>query len=316
MRIQNDELIHTYSIVAYDAEAQLFGVAVQTHQMGVGRLVPWLLPGYGAIATQSLVNISYGPIGLRMLREGWKAEDVLAGLTSGDPNAQRRQVACVDAEGRAAAFTGSGCIREAGHYVGEGYSVQANMMTRTTVIEAMRQAYETASGTLAERMMAALHAAQVEDGDIRGMQSAALKIVSAQKNVPDWSTVFDLRVDEHLSPLDELGRLLRLRQAQQVDERGYAALAAGDLGKALAEWAEARRLAPELEELAFWQAVSLADQRPSEDSLRVAARILAGALERELRRDQWLDLLIRLEDCGLIARQGTAVELLEVLSAL
>src|SRR5262249_58312010 len=117
--------------------------------------------------------------------------------------------------------------------VGEGYSVQANMMTNPTVVPAMANAYENASGDLAARMLAALQAAEAEGGDIRGMQSAALIVVPGKKDVPDWRTDYDLRVDEHATPLNELARLVRLRHAQIMDEAGYTALEAGQRDEAL-----------------------------------------------------------------------------------
>lgn len=306
----SSDLYSTFSIVARDPETGQFGVAVQTHQVGVGRLVPWLLAGYGAIATQSLVNISFGPTGLSLLRNGFSAPDVIKALVAGDPNQHRRQVAAVDAEGRVGVHTGSGCIREAGHHAGEGYSVQANMMTRTTVIDAMWAAYDAAKGDLAERMMAALEAAQVEDGDIRGMQSAALKVVPAARDARVWETEYDLRVDEHETPLQELRRLVTIRGAQLLNEKGYAALDTGDTAMALDIFARARAKAPDQEELAYWQAVTLADKPALVDQ---AAAILRPVLADHPRRDHWLDLIGRLEECGLTEREGAATALLAAL---
>jgi uncharacterized Ntn-hydrolase superfamily protein len=310
MRFHPDQLLNTYSIVARDAETGQLGVAVQTHQMGVGRLVPWLLPGVGAIATQSLVNISFGPMGLEMLREGVDAERVIAALVASDEGANRRQVAVVDAAGRAAAWTGADCIAEAAHHVGEGYSVQANMMTNPTVVPAMARAYERTTGDLAARMLAALQAAEAEGGDIRGMQSAALVVVPGNKDVKTWTTDYDLRVDEHATPLNELGRLVRLRHAQILDGEGYTALDEGRHDEALDSWAKARREAPELEELAFWQAVRLADAHSDLDN---AASILRPALARHPRRAQWIDLIRRLQACGLIENRNAGDELIAAL---
>jgi uncharacterized Ntn-hydrolase superfamily protein len=303
-------LLSTYSIVARDPHTGELGVAVQTHQMGVGRLVPWLLPGIGAVATQSLVNISYGPMALTMLREGVSATHIIKGLTASDDNAHRRQVAVVDAEGRVGAWTGTGCIAEAGHHIGAGYSVQANMMTNSTVVAAMAAAYEAATGDLAGRMMAAMKAAQAEDGDIRGMQSAALVVVPGKREVPEWETVYDLRVDEHATPLDELDRLVRLRHAQIVDQTGYAAFEAGQHDEALAIWEQARSLAPELEEMAFWQAVMLADKH---SDVAGAAAILKPVMAHDPRRAEWLELIRRLAYCGLIEREGADADLLRAL---
>jgi uncharacterized Ntn-hydrolase superfamily protein len=312
MKFHYSELFSTYSIVARDSETGDLGVAVQTHQMSVGRMVPFLEPGVGAIATQSLVNVSFGPMGLAMLREVVSAAHVVAGLVASDENAHRRQLAVVDAQGRAAAHTGSGCIADARHHVGEGYSVQANMMTLTTVIPAMAQAYENASGDLAQRMVAALEAGEAEGGDIRGMQSAALKVVSGDRHDAEWKTIYDLRVDEHDTPVIEMNRLVRMRHAQRLDERGFKLLSDGKRSEALALWEQARSEAPELEELAFWQAVKLADA-PAD--VETAAAILRLALANDPRREHWIDLMRRLGACGIIEREGADSELMAALNA-
>ena len=304
------QLNSTYSIVARDAQTGQFGVAVQTHQMSVGNGVPWLLPGFGAVATQSLTNVSFGPMALRMLREGVPAEHVIWALVASDERENRRQVAVVDSQGRAAAHTGKGCIAEAGHHVGEGYSVQANMMTRATVVQSMSQAYETAEGDLAQRMMAALEAAQAEDGDIRGMQSAALVVVPGDIREPEWKKDYSLRVDEHENPVVELARLVRNRRAQIVDEEGHKLLEEGQHSAALLKWAEARAIAPEQEELPFWQAMALAD-KPGD--IEAAASILKPMLAVEARRDEWIELIRRLANCGLLEREGADLDLIKAL---
>ncbi|NDJ84620.1 MAG: DUF1028 domain-containing protein [Chloroflexi bacterium] len=304
-------LYSTYSIVARDEQTGQLGVAVQTHQIGVGRYIIWMKAGRGAMITQSLANIGFGPMALSMLQQGVDPERIIAALVATDPDATRRQMGVVDNQGRAAAFTGSGCIREAQHHVGDGYSIQANMMTHSTVIPAMRGAYESATGDLAQRMIAALHAAQAEDGDIRGMQSAALRIVSGNPDTAEWQTVYDLRVDEHTDPITELGRLVRLRHTQIIDAEGYTALDAGDRERALTKWQEAREEAPELEELAFWQAITLAD---THNDVATAAAILQDALADHPRRAQWLDLIGRLKECGLIERENVGQELLALLA--
>ncbi|NDJ74996.1 MAG: DUF1028 domain-containing protein [Chloroflexi bacterium] len=310
MKFHPSQLFSTYSIVARDPETGQLGVAVQTHQMCVGSVVPWLLPGVGAVATQSLVNISFGPMALAMLMEGVSAPRVIEALVATDTSAHQRQVAAIDANGEVGAFSGEGCIPEFGHHVGDQYSVQANMMTRDTVITAMTDAYENADGDLAQRMLASLVAAQAEDGDIRGKQSAALRVVSGDVSKPDWDTVYDLRVDEHDQPVEELARLVRLRHAQLTDFRGDQAMSAGNRDEALALWAEARAEAPELEELAFWQAITLADGHAD---VSTAAEILRPALADEPRREHWLDLIRRLQVCGLLERDNAADELIQAL---
>ncbi len=300
------ELHSTYSIVAYEHETGYLGAAVQTHQMGVGKSVLWLENGLGAVATQSLVNFRFGPMAITMLRQGVEPARIVEALVASDADANQRQMAVVDARGRGAAWTGDGCIREAAHHVGEGYSVQANMMTNPTVVSAMAAAFEAASGDLAQRMMMALEAAQAEGGDIRGMQSAALKVVSHDRAAPVWDTVYDLRVDEHAEPLTELRRLVRLRHAQLVDNQGYELLS-NNRQQALERWAQARDEAPELEELAFWQAITLADEH---HDVATAVAILEPMLAADERREHWLDLIQRLAECELM-KPNTASALLD-----
>ncbi len=305
-------LFSTYSIVARDPASGQLGVAVQTHQMCVGSQIIWTQPGLGAVITQSVANISYAPLAGAMLREGIPPERIIAALVASDDRPEVRQVAVVDAQGRATAFTGIGCIREAGHHTGEGYSVQANMMDRPTVVKAMAAAFEAASGDLARRMLAALQAAQAEGGDIRGMQSAALKVVPADRAARAWAVDYDLRVDEHANPVSELARLVRLRHSQVTDEAGYAALAAGDRARALALWQAAREEAPELEETAFWQAIALADEH---NDVPAAAALLAPALADDPRRAHWLDLIERLAACGIVRHGDRAEALVKAVKA-
>lgn len=304
------ELFSTYSIVARDAETGYLGGAVQTHQIAVGRILPFALPGVGVVVSQSLANISYNPTALMMLKQGIAPQKIIDGLTASDSAANRRQVAVINHAGDVAAFSGDGCIREFGHYVGDGYSVQANMMTKTTVIDAMRDAFESASGDIAARMITALKAAQVEDGDIRGKQSAAIKVVSGERTAREWETIYDLRVDEHQNPVEELARLVNIRHAQLIDGEGHGLLAQGKVDEALAKWEEARNTAPEQEELAFWQAVTLADENPREDAVAIAAQIFNAAMAQEARCEHWLDLIRRIQENGLIQREGAGDELL------
>ena len=163
--------VHTYSIVAYDEETGELGVAVQSHWFSVGFLVPWAKAGVGAVATQSFVKVDYGPEGLKLMEEGMSAEDALKKLISEDENEAVRQVAMIDIKGSVATHTGAKCIYAAGHRIGKNYSVQANLMENESVWDAMSNAFENTGGDLADRMMAALDAAEGEGGDIRGKQS-------------------------------------------------------------------------------------------------------------------------------------------------
>ena len=193
----------TYSIVAADLAKGAFGVAVQTHQPSVGALCPYAQAGVGAVATQSIVEPAYGPRGLAAMHTGESASEALARLLADDEQRELRQVAFVDRTGEVAAHTGDRCIRYASHVVGDTFSCQANMMRGDGVPEAMAVAFSSAVGSLAHRMLSALDAAQAAGGDIRGMQSAALIVVTATSRL-------DRRVDDHVRPLDELRRLVDL----------------------------------------------------------------------------------------------------------
>jgi uncharacterized Ntn-hydrolase superfamily protein len=199
----------TYSIVARDPESGELGVAVQTGTFGVGAGVPWAEAGVGAVATQSFSEHSYGAFGLDLMKAGRTAPEALAGLVASDADQRFRQAGMVDANGGAAAHTGDGCIRECGHLVADGFTVQANMMASDTVWAAMAAAYEKATGSLARRLLDALDAAEAEGGDFRGAQSAAILVVKGEPTGFPWKgRVSNLRVDDHADPLGELRRLL------------------------------------------------------------------------------------------------------------
>jgi uncharacterized Ntn-hydrolase superfamily protein len=315
MDFSQNILFNTYSIVARDAQSGDFGVAVQTHQMCVGVAVPWLKAGIGAVATQSLTNLSFGPMGLVMLEENVPAPKIVEALVASDEGAKFRQLAVVDRKGGVGAFTGGNCIPEASHYIGDGYSVQANMMANDSVVPAMAETYEATSGDLASRMMAAMHAAQKEGGDIRGMQSAALVVVSGEVK-PDGSPsdrrpIYDLRVDEHETPLLELDRLVRLRSAQIISDQGYKALEEGNIDEALEIWERACAQAPELEEMPFWQAITLADEHTEFER---GLKILEPMLSQNPLRDQWIDLIRRCQSCGVIETEGVSDRLISGIS--
>lgn len=250
--------LHTYSIVARDPATGDLGVAVQSHWFSVGARVTWAEAGVGAVATQSVTDPAYGKLGLELLRAGKSAPEALKALLAADPEREMRQVALVDMQGRVATHTGSLCIEAAGHVQGEGFSAQANMMGKATVWPAMARAYQGAPGDLAERLLAALRAAQAEGGDFRGMQSAALLIVKARASGRPWEDrTFDLRVEDHPDPLAELTRLVRLQRAYALMNDGDEAVARGDWGAALKAYDGAARLAPQIPELPFWAAVAL-----------------------------------------------------------
>ncbi len=199
----------TYSIVARDPETGNLGVAVQSHWFSVGTVVTWAESGVGAIATQAFAEPAYGPRGLALMRLGVDPATALAALTGADPDRSRRQVALVDTGGRVAVHTGYQCIEAAGHVTAEGVSCQANMMRGPSVWPAMLEAYHESRGDLADRLMAALDAAEAAGGDLRGRQSAAMLVVNATSSGQPWrDRIVDLRVDDAADPLSELRRLL------------------------------------------------------------------------------------------------------------
>jgi len=284
----------TYSIVARDPKTGELGVAVQSHWFSVGSVVPWAEAGVGAVATQSMVDPSYGPMGLALMKAGRSAPDALKGLLKADAGRDLRQVAFVDAQGRAAAHTGRNCIPAAGHEEGEGFSCQANLMDRDTVWPAMAKAYREAKGDLAERLLVALEAAEREGGDIRGRQSAAILVVKGTPTGKPWADrLFDLRVEDNPAPLVELRRLVRLQRAYNHASAGDDATAAGKIDEALVEYAEAARVAPEVLELPYWEAVTLASEGHLEQALPVFKEVFA-------KETRWVELTPRLVKVGLL----------------
>lgn len=284
--------VSTYSIVARDPATGNFGVAVQSHWFSVGSAVPWAEAGVGAVATQSFVELSYGPLGLDAMRSGAPASKALDHLVQQDPHQEVRQVAFVDSAGRSAAHTGTGCIPGAGHHTGEGYSVQANLMLTDDVPAAMARAYEASSGPFAERLLIALRAAQQAGGDIRGKQSAAVLVVRAEPSDNPWTDrLIDLRVEDHDHPLTELDRLLKLHRAYDLMDKGDEAMAAGAMKAALDHYATAEALFPENDEFIFWHAVTLVNNDRLEDSLPLFARSFR-------MNANWMLLVPRLADVG------------------
>ena len=262
--------ISTYSIVALDETTGELGVAVQSHWFSVGFLVPWAKAGVGAVATQSFVKVDYGPDGLQLMESGMKAADALKTLTSKDEGEAVRQVGMIDIKGNVAAHTGSRCIKYAGHIVGENYSVQANMMANGTVPKAMAVAFEKTKGDLADRMMAALEAAEAEGGDIRGKQSAAMVIVSGEPSGVEWKdTKLNLRIEDHPTPLIELKRLIRVHRAYQHANMGDHYMETEEIDKALIEYSKAAEYYPENPELPYWSAIALANVGRLEEALPV-----------------------------------------------
>jgi len=293
----------TYSIVARDKKTGEFGVAVQSHYFQVSPAVPWALAGVGAVATQSMVNISYGPLGLELMQAGYSAEQALNALTAGDPRAEVRQCAIVDAAGNVAAHTGSKCIPAAGHHMGDGFSCQANLMEKDTVWAAMADAYTTTNAPLAERMIAALDAAEAEGGDIRGKQSAAMLVVAGVGTGRPWDDrIIDLRVEDAPEPLPELRRLLRIKRAYMTAGDADDLEAKGDMSAAIGKLQEALSIAPEMIELRFMAGTTMAGAGDIEGGCVLIA-------EAVRKNGRWLEMLRRLVAVDLLSAEvASAIE--------
>ncbi len=335
--------VHTFSIVARDPQTGEMGVAVQSHWFSVGSIVTWAEAGVGAIATQSFVDPSYGPLGLDLLRAGKSAPDALRGLLEADPSRDVRQVAIVDAQGNVASWTGAKDIQAAGNIVGEpssewgkgggvgtvegklatlpaisggtglsgkNFSAQANLMSNDRIWPAMARAYSQTQGDLAERLLAALDAAQAAGGDIRGRQSAAIIVVKARSSGKPWEDrIFDLRVDDAAEPLKELRRLVALQRAYNHMNAGDLATEHHDNEAALREYSAAEQIASttpgilpsRLAEMTYWHAVALVNMHRVEEALPLFQK--AFSIE-----PGWRTLTPRLPASGLLPKDSKLIE--------
>jgi uncharacterized Ntn-hydrolase superfamily protein len=285
---------HTYSIVARDPISGEMGAAVQSHWFSTGSIVLWGEAGVGVVATQSMVEASYGPLGLELMRAGKTTSQALQSLLASDEGRELRQVAMLDTLGRVSAHTGARCIPAAGHIVGEGFSVQANMMLNDSVWPAMADAYRTYQGSLTQRLLAALKAAQTSGGDIRGQQSAAILVVKGISSGRSWvDRLVDLRVEDHPAPLDELSRLVDVHSAYTLMNRGDELLALSDIEGALAAYSAAAHLQPNNPEMPFWHAISLAEMGRIDEALPLFTSVFAAD-------PNWRELARRLPGVGLL----------------
>src|SRR5436190_247803 len=314
--------VHTFSIVARDPQTGEIGVAVQSHWFAVGQIVPWAEAGVGAVATQTFVDPAYGQLGLALLRTGKSAPQALRGLLMSDVSCDVRQVAMIDTSGNVATFTGAHDIRSAGGIAGGGaagaaidcgkgggtfteghdFSVQANLMSNDNIWPAMDKAFRAASGDLADRILAALDAAQGAGGDIRGKQSAAIIVVKATSTGKRWQDeIFNLRVDDQPDPLKELRRLVALQRAYNHMNAGDLATEHNDAEGALREYSAAEAIAAatpgvpqsRYAEMVYWHAVALVNMKRVDESLPLFAK--AFQLE-----PGWRELTPRLPHSGLL----------------
>ena len=294
--------VHTFSIVARDPATGEIGVAVQSHWFSVGAIVPWAEAGVGAVATQSFVDPSYGKLGLELMRTGKSAPDALRSLLAGDDGREVRQVAMIDSLGRVDAWTGKNDIQAAGQIVGKDFSVQANLMANDKVWPAMAHAFESTKGDLADRMLAALDAAQAAGGDIRGRQSAALIVVTGKPTGQAWKDrTFDLRVDDSAEPLQELRRLVTLQRAYNHMNAGDLAVEHKDNEGALREYGAAEKLVPDNAEMIYWHAIALVNMGRVDESLPLFRKVFA-------MDKNWATLTRRLPKSGLMPDDPKLIE--------
>jgi uncharacterized Ntn-hydrolase superfamily protein len=254
---------------------------------------------------QSEADPWYGQAALARLQAGDTAPAALAAILRDGSRPEHQQIAIVDARGEVAAHTGRDCIAEAGHLVGAGFSVQANMMLRATVWPAMKAAYQAAGGPLAERLLAALDAAEAAGGDVRGAQSAAIRIVGAARGGdPRRDRLLDLRVDDHPKPLAELRRLLDLQRAVEQAEIGFGHLARQAFDSAVGAFGEAAARAPDQLEMRFWGGLAM---------LRAGRKTEAFRAMREIFEiePQWAVLLARLAPAEGVALDERFTALIE-----
>ena len=292
---QGEPFAHTYSIVARDAKTGEIAVGVQSHWFSVGTVVPWAKAGVGAIATQSFVNIEYGRRGIPLLEKGVSPEEMFETIAKRDEGKAFRQVGIIDVDGNTFAHTGEKNIKFADHITGENFSVQANMMKSETVVPAMAKAFQKYNKlSLAERVIQVLEAAQNAGGDIRGKQSAALIVVSGERNeTENQPHQIDLRVDDHQNPVQELSRLLQVKRGYELMNKADVALERNQVKKALSLYNKAENLMPENQEVKFWKSVGLLNTGETRQGLEQLKNVFK-------QNSDWQKLIQRLPNSGLL----------------
>ncbi len=290
-----EKLAHTFSIVASDKETGEMAVGVQSHWFSVGTLVSWGKSGIGVVATQSFVNPAYGPNGIKMMKDGKSASEVLEKLVSEDDGRDFRQVAMLDVNGDVSAFTGKKCIKFANQITGDNYSVQANMMMNDKIVPAMSKAFESYKNLpLAERVLKVLQVAQETGGDIRGRQSASLIVVNAEPVENSWEEhKIDLRVDDSEKPLVEIERLLKVHHAYEHMNNGDLAVEHNDMKLALKEYGSAEKLMPDNLEMKYWKAIALANNNQVREALPLFKIVFT-------KDENWRELTKRLPKSDLL----------------
>ena len=300
MMKQNEPLAHTYSIVARDEKTGEIAIGVQSHWFSVGTVVSWAEAGVGAVATQSFVNVSFGQRGLALLKLGFTPQKVLDSLLSDDSGREVRQVAIIDTFGNVATHTGKNCIQFADHKNGQNFSVQANMMLNDKVTADMEKAWNLNAGKrLPERIVEVLKAAQLAGGDIRGKQSAALLVVKPRSTGKIWEDRYiDLRVDDHVSPILELERLLKVFRAYEYMNEGDLLMENKDMNGAMTAYNAAMKLFPQNLEMKYWTAITLANNKETDKAISLLKKIYA-------KDANWRELTKRIRKVGLLTVSDT-----------
>ena len=296
MSTKLNSAVTTFSIVALDPSTRDLGVAVHSRYFSVGSVVPWAEARVGAIATQSFVNVSYGPRGLQMLKKGLAAKDVVKKLTGEDEARDFRQVGVVDSEGDVAAFTGKKCLKWAGSKIGEGYIALGNILASEEVVDNMGERFESTKDDLAGKLVAALMGGEEAGGDTRGRQSASLLVVRKEGGRGGYGDRhIDLRVEDHLNPIEELERLLTLSRVYCLIDESEERFTNGDFTNALTSIKRAISLNPKIDDSHVDLALIHLKLKNKEEA--------ESAFEEALRINPKLERLIKqLPDVGLMKR--------------
>ena len=288
-----------YSIIPRDPATGQMGVATQSQAFAVGASVSWAAPGHGVVATQSMGEPMYGDLGLDALRAGLTAAEALRALRSIDPNPERRQVGMVDMAGRIEVYTGGACVTSAGHRVGDACAALANIVRGPEVWEAMVDAYERTEGWLSGRLMTALHAAEAAGGDDRGLRSAAVLVVRAERSGRPWrDTITDLRVDDDADPLGRLDRMVEHNRRYHATVEAFELALDGRGDEAVARLPEPRDgagadTADDDPDLLLWRAIVLGAARRDDEAAHLGA-VLAD------RSPRLVEVARRFADAGLV----------------
>ncbi|MCO4746834.1 MAG: DUF1028 domain-containing protein [Proteobacteria bacterium] len=299
---------HAFSIVARDSATGALGGAIVSPLFAAGRDVLWIRQEVGAVANQGFIHVAGGSGTLERLAAGKSPKDALAELIAADPGSALRQIGVVAASGASAAHTGERCVAQAVHHHGQNFSVQANMMDKSSVVPAMVAAWESSEGTeLAERLVAVLRAGQAASGEGPAVQSAAVIVAPPKASGSGWERYqVDLRVDEHTDPIEEIGRLLAVHRGYQHLDEAEIALEREDLPAAIRHYETASELVPENTEIQFWHGLLLIQNG---DALPGAAKLRMVCT----RQPRWIEVARRLGDVNIIS-QETVAQVLTIVS--